>query len=254
VASAEELIRAIDAVTDRTAVTTGPSRALPMTTSPPVTTLSGSSAASMSIPRSERRRWPIAALAVSLAALTIVTVTLVTRHRDDALVAASHLAEPPSVPVLAQSPPASAPAASEPPASGPPATSPADPVQSTPLSPTGEPATPPPSEGRPAAAAPIDPPPLSAAPADTIGIAIDSAPPGAQIVLDGAVLGTTPYRGTLPRGDREARLVLRLTGYADKVVVARASQSIAERVTLVRKAAPATGRSKTDRDQSINPF
>jgi hypothetical protein len=74
-------------------------------------------------------------------------------------------------------------------------------------------------------------------------------------VLDGAVLGTTPYRGALTRRDREVKLVLRLAGYADKVVLARESQPITERVTLVRKAAPPPAKgSKTDRDRSVNPF
>jgi hypothetical protein len=78
-------------------------------------------------------------------------------------------------------------------------------------------------------------------------------------VLDGDVLGTTPYRGALPRRDREIKLVVRLAGYADRIVVARESQPIRERVALVRKAAPppapapAKG-AKSDRDRSVNPF
>jgi hypothetical protein len=67
----------------------------------------------------------------------------------------------------------------------------------------------------------------------------------------------TPYHGTLPRDDREVRLVVRLAGYADKVVVARASQPIAERVTLVRKApapTPPPEAPKVSRDRSVNPF
>jgi hypothetical protein len=73
------------------------------------------------------------------------------------------------------------------------------------------------------------------------------------------VLGTTPYRGTLSRDDREARLVLRLAGYADKVVVARASQPIAEHATLVRKAPasplpPPAKSPKIVHDRSVNPF
>jgi hypothetical protein len=74
-------------------------------------------------------------------------------------------------------------------------------------------------------------------------------------VIDGAVLGTTPYRGTLARRDRDVKLVLRLAGYADKVVVVRGSQGINQSVALVRKAAPpAIRNSKTDRDRSVNPF
>jgi hypothetical protein len=78
------------------------------------------------------------------------------------------------------------------------------------------------------------------------------------VVLDGTVLGTTPYHGALPRGDREARLVLRLAGYADKLVVARASQPIAEHVALVRRAPasppPSAKNPKAPRDRSVNPF
>jgi hypothetical protein len=77
-------------------------------------------------------------------------------------------------------------------------------------------------------------------------------------VLDGAVLGTMPYRSSLPHGEREARLVLRLAGYADKVVVARASQPIAEHLTPVHKTpAPPSAppaRSPSGRDRSVNPF
>lgn len=102
---------------------------------------------------------------------------------------------------------------------------------------------------------PRGPAPRSQEGGDTVDVAIDSIPPGAQVVLDGTVLGTTPYHGALPRGDREARLVVRLAGYADKVVVARASQPTAERVTLVRKILPpAPQKPKAVPDRSVNPF
>ncbi len=129
-----------------------------------------------------------------------------------------------------------------------------------------EPAAPDPDRGEPGAPSGRDAPRMVGAPrepatssqdgADTVDLTVDSIPPGAQIVLDGAVLGTTPYHGALPRGDREARLVLRLAGYADKVIVARTSQPIAERVTLVRKAplSSAAKSSKAARDRIVNPF
>ncbi|HEX8109522.1 MAG TPA: serine/threonine-protein kinase, partial [Kofleriaceae bacterium] len=83
--SAEELIRAIDAdTTVRDSATTGPRRMVPVRTSPSVTTLSGAAAMSVPVTPGGRRRWPIAALSVSLAAITIVTVTLAMRRRDDA--------------------------------------------------------------------------------------------------------------------------------------------------------------------------
>jgi hypothetical protein len=97
--------------------------------------------------------------------------------------------------------------------------------------------------------------PHAQGPGGTIDVAVDSAPAGAQVVLDGAVLGTTPYRGTLTRRDRDIKLVLRLAGYADRIVLARESQPISERVMLVRKAAPPAAKSsRTDHDRSVNPF
>jgi serine/threonine-protein kinase len=322
VQSAEELIRAIDAVTsEQAAVTSSPRRAVSVMTSPTVTTLSGSASTSMLLPRGARRRWPIAAFSISLAAITVVIVALVMRHGDGTPVIASHPADTPAAPVPAQPPPGTAPAT-------PPGAAPADP---TPAAPNAEPPTPapaaPPSAGA-APAAPAAPPSAGAAPTapaappsagaapteptapphahdprsgpdrtaapaasepaspdlgraeprapagsgaprtvprprpphapvtgDTVDVAIDSTPAGAQVVFDGAVLGTTPYRGTLARRDREIKLVLRLAGYADKVVVARESQPISERVTLARKAAPPVVKgTKTDRDRSVNPF
>jgi serine/threonine-protein kinase len=250
VQSAEALIHAIDAViTERPAALGGAQRRAPAGTSPSVTTLSGS-AMNVPVPRSGRRRWPIAAVSVSLAAITIVTVTLAMRRGDDARVGASNpveLATPPSSPVPpAQPPPVSPPAVSPPQSSPPPGTAPAAPLT---------------SEERVAAAAGARPEsaPPSPGGGETVDIAVDSSPPGAQVVVDGAVLGTTPYHGSLPRGDREARLVLRLTGYADKVVVVRASQPIAEHLTLVRKVpaplpAPPAGSPRGARDRSVNPF
>jgi eukaryotic-like serine/threonine-protein kinase len=280
VPSAEELIRHIDAVTtDRLAVTTSPRRMVPIATAPSVTTLSGSAAMSVPVPRS-RPRWPVAALAVSLAAITIVTVTLVTRRRDDAPVSAPSLVEPtvpstaPAVP--AQPPPAS-PAAVRPPQASP-ATGSVPATPATTEGPAGpapiKPAAREPDRGDPRVAAGSDAPPTAAHPpstaspphgpaphspdsSDLVDVAVDSTPPGAQIVLRGVVLGTTPYHGTLPRDDREARLMVRLAGYTDRVVVAHASQPIAEHVTLVRKAPappPSAESPKSPHDRSVNPF
>jgi serine/threonine-protein kinase len=288
VPSAEALIREIDAVTmDRSAVTTGDRHVVPVMTAPSVTTLSGSAAMSVPVPYGARRRWPIATLSVSLAAITIVAVTLATRRHDDAPVLAPQPVEPAAPPtppaVPAQPPPASPPQAS-PPQTSPPQASPSpgsaaaalpaaekhvapapvspaapDPDRHGPGAPSG-PGVPrtvphPPST----AGAPPEPAPRSQESGDTIDVAVDSIPAGAQVVLAGTVLGTTPYHGTLPRADREARFVLRLAGYADKLVVARASQPIAEHVTLVRKAPapppspPAKG-PKVPHDRSVNPF
>jgi serine/threonine-protein kinase len=278
VASAEALIRLIDAVsTDRSAATTSPRPMAPIATPPSVTTLSGSAA--MSVPVAALRgrpRWPIAAVAIGLAAITIVTVTVVKRRHDDATVVAAHPVEP-AVPATApaapaQPPPASAPAVSPPQASPPPGSVPAP--SATFAATEGQagagpikPAAPAPDRGDPRGAAGPDaaptapqPPSTASAPhapprsqgsSDTVDVAVDSTPPGAQILLRGVVLGTTPYHGTLPRDDREARLVVRLAGYADKVVGVRASQPIAEHVTLARKAPESP---KNTHDRSVNPF
>ena len=262
----------------------------------------------MLLPRAGRRRWPIAAFSISLAAITVVVVALVMRRGADAPAIASHPAEPPTVQAVpaqaapAGPPPGGAPAEPEPGARNEPSV--------TPRSPSPVPAAPAPAQSVPADPVPVAPAPVapaapvsedgSAAPApvepavpgrseprapsgsdplrhtprprsmasasrepvarsqdpgDPIGVAIDSTPPGAQFVVDGAVLGTTPYRGTLTRRDREVKLVVRLAGYNDKWVVARGSQPISQSITLVRKAAPpATRNSKADRDRSVNPF
>src|SRR5262249_13031446 len=93
--SAEELIRAIDAVTaDVTVVASGPRLAVPVLIPSSVTTLSGSAAMRVPAPRGGRR-WPSAALSVGLAAAILVTVMLVMRRSDDATaIGVLHPAEP----------------------------------------------------------------------------------------------------------------------------------------------------------------
>jgi serine/threonine-protein kinase len=291
VQSAEELIRAIDAVTaDRATVTTGPRRAPSVMTSPTVTTLSGSATTSMLLPRTGRRRWPIAAFSVGLAAVTVVVVALAMRRGGDVPAIASRPADPPTATAVPAQPapasplpagtpgappaeavpgaPGNAPAMAPPPAPAEPAVPPASEQRSAAPAP-GELATPDPGRSEPRAPSGSDAPRPAPRPrsqasppreprahgGDTIEVAVDSAPPGAQVVIDGAVLGTTPYRGTRARRDRDVKLVVRLAGYADKVVVAHESLPIAQSVTLLRKAAPPAPRgSKPDRDRSVNPF
>jgi hypothetical protein len=89
-----------------------------------------------------------------------------------------------------------------------------------------------------------------AAPREMVDVLVESTPPGAQLVLNGVVLGKTPYRGALPRRTAEAALVLRLAGYADKTITVRPDHEIRERIKLaktVRNPIP-------ERDQSLNPF
>jgi hypothetical protein len=102
-----------------------------------------------------------------------------------------------------------------------------------------------------------DPPPAlhALAAPHSVAVAIDSAPPGASVLLDGAALGTTPYRGRLARSDRERRLTVHLAGYADHVVVAAPGQPVRERVLLWQVPAAAPKKQlRSTRDLSVNPF
>jgi len=49
-------------------------------------------------------------------------------------------------------------------------------------------------------------------------VSIDSNVSGAEIVVDGSVVGTTPYTGNLPRGS-STNLTLRKPGYRSKTIV-----------------------------------
>jgi hypothetical protein len=89
-------------------------------------------------------------------------------------------------------------------------------------------------------------------PPSTFDVDIESLPAGAQIMIGGTVLGTTPFRRALLRRNGEIAIVVRLSGYADKTLIVRGDQAVSERVTLVVQAAPP---SRTpDRNQSVNPF
>lgn len=86
---------------------------------------------------------------------------------------------------------------------------------------------------------------------------VDSVPLGAQVILDGNVLGTTPFRGTAPHQDRDIKLVVRLAGHVDRTIVVHASRPIAEHIKLSRPAAaapPLQRNNKPNRDKSVNPF
>src|SRR5215510_9035130 len=84
VQSADELIRAVDAVTpDRIAMTTAPRGVAPIATSPSVTTLSGSASTSMRLPSASRRgRWPLAVFSAAMAAVGVLVVVLLMRSGD----------------------------------------------------------------------------------------------------------------------------------------------------------------------------
>jgi hypothetical protein len=97
----------------------------------------------------------------------------------------------------------------------------------------------------------LDPPPPVA-----VDVEIDSTPAGADVVLHGEVLGTTPFHGRIPRSDRDVKLVIRLAGYLERTIAVHATEPIHERVTLARKPPPAAPpkRAETDLDRSVNPF
>ena len=69
-------------------------------------------------------------------------------------------------------------------------------------------------------------------------------------MLNGSVIGKTPYRGAQSRRTGDVTLVLKLSGYADKTVTVRSDQAIHQRVELVKVPA----RNIPKRDQSVNPF
>ena len=79
----------------------------------------------------------------------------------------------------------------------------------------------------------------------TVDLVIDSSPAGAKLVGDGGeVIGTTPFRGTLPREDLAIRLSLRLDGYAQESFTVYAGGPITKSVQLV----------PVKKDGSVNPF
>lgn len=84
-----------------------------------------------------------------------------------------------------------------------------------------------------------------------VSLSLDSAPPGAELVLDGRVLGKTPYRGALPRTARRITLTLRLSGYKDRKLAVRPNGPIAEMINLNEKVQRSDN---DDRDNSIDPF
>jgi len=101
-------------------------------------------------------------------------------------------------------------------------------------------------------AAPLGEP---AEPPGLVEIIVDSAPSGAEVLLGGAVQGTTPFVGRLPRGDRDVKLVIRLDGYVDRTILVHPTAPIRERVTLAHTPAiAAPKRSTPERDRSFNPF
>jgi serine/threonine-protein kinase len=215
--AAQDVIFAIDAVRDEQTILMEPSaRATPAIAERAVTALSSSTVTPPQQPWGRLRR-SAAAFSAGMAATALVAVTLAMCRGDDAV---------PTVPLAA----AQAPVRGE--------------LVATRDTVRCGPAVAPSRERDP-------PPPLPLA----VDVMIDSAPAGAEVVLGRDVLGTTPFRGQIPRADRDVKLVIRLAGHVERMIAVHATEPIHERVTLARVplAAPPK-RAEADRDRSVNPF
>jgi serine/threonine-protein kinase len=173
------------------------------------------------------------------------------------------LVEPPApAPTPAPAKPVEPQAPEPTPAVVPPSPTPSHVESTMPKPPRVEPAVPPPPHSPPGEPPALQRPPGEpatphpAATPGTVDVTVNSVPAGAQVLRAGAVLGTTPFRGTLPRRDGAVTLLVRLAGYADKSVVVHPDHAVSERVKLVRST-PAPGPApvhRANRDQSVNPF
>jgi serine/threonine-protein kinase len=85
-----------------------------------------------------------------------------------------------------------------------------------------------------------------------IEISIDSIPSGALVLLHGTVLGTTPFRGTLPHRASAVALVVRLAGHVDQSVIIHPQGAVTVRVSLAPVAPPHV--QVPGHDDSVNPF
>ena len=158
----------------------------------------------------------LAGVVVAGAVIAIIAI------RSSATSDAPHRADPPEPAVAAPTPPVAAPPAPAPPPTPPPVVAPVAPI--APIAPT------------------------------TIDLSVNSAPDGAEVVLDGTVLGKTPYHGTLPRHDATVALVVRLAGYSDAKVTARADAPITQTIKLEKKHVHVAPHANPNRDDSVNPF
>jgi len=127
----------------------------------------------------------------------------------------------------------------------PPPPSPAAPTSSDSSSPTTAKTSSTPSRGpaKPAVAkSGTDSPPTPAS--STVDVVITTTPPGAELTVNGRAVGKTPYRGTLSRSDRDAKLTLQLHGYRPQSITVHANAAIKQNVKLTPMA----------HNQAVNPF
>jgi serine/threonine-protein kinase len=248
VQTADELIRAIDAISGRSSLPgVAGSGGFPVAVASLPTTLSGAAATHeqpvASRPRSRRTivAAALAALAVAVGVAWLAGRAPASREvHVNAPVATVRPAEPIRAAPVPVAPPAAPPATDVPTAVEPPPDAP------TPARAAPPPAVePPPEAPTPARAAP----PPAVQPPATVVFAIDSAPSGAFVLIGGKIVGKTPYRGTLPRATASTTLALRLAGYTDQRVTVRPDHDLDEHIKLTR--APPRPH---DRDRSVNPF
>jgi hypothetical protein len=72
----------------------------------------------------------------------------------------------------------------------------------------------------------------------SVGLTIDSNPPGATILLNNKALGQTPWLVSVPRSDALTRFVLVLDGYSDQVLLIRPNKPNAYKASLQQAASP----------------
>jgi len=103
-----------------------------------------------------------------------------------------------------------------------------------------------------AAPAPASTPAAPTGSRPRVEISVDSSPAGAQVLLHGTVLGTTPFHGTLARRAGDVVLVVRLAGHLDQRVVIHPSRAVTVHVSLAPVAPPHA--QVRGHDDSVNPF
>ena len=260
--TADQLVRAIDAITGRVADVVSIQSRAPHAPPPSNTTLSGAAGAPSRLWAPPARR-PGRTAAILAAAAAVAIIIAAARSHDSGPVAPA--AQPEAFPAPAPAPAVPSPGgATRPPhAADDSAQQPARPPVSPGAASASSPDPAPPAPAAPTvpspAPAPRHPasPPAGAAPQappsqpPSIALAIDSEPSGAEVVVAGSALGTTPLRRTLPRHDGTLTIVVRLAGYRDQTLVLRADRAITQHLTLVAvpSRAPQPGR-----DKSVNPF
>jgi hypothetical protein len=203
----------------------------------PITTLSGAAGSSGHAMRSHRARarprWVVPLAAASLVALGAAIAIVVGRIERANRTHDPEAASSPSTVVAVPLDPAPArPAPSDPVGAGAPVESAVHPAGSS-------------------AGKPVDSPAPAIA---RIVIAIDSAPRGASVLVDGKAIGTTPFEESLEPTAGQRVYTLQKSGYEPTTVTLASDRPRSERVTLKKKNRPARGSAEGVGDKGVNPF